>query len=85
MSDEEIMTAYGGESKIDMPPTTDRRWRTWTLPLQRFLDKPKTMKEIETWASAMGVDGYKLLNLLAWLSFKGIAKANGKTWTIDFT
>ena len=57
------------------PPCSDASWARRCAPLLVFLSAPRSWEELDAWASARGMSGCRLRNMLAWLENSGVATA----------
>lgn len=62
---------------------SDRRWKRWSAPLARWLDKGRTWEEIEAWCRARGDSVTITRHYIVWLEVDGQIEAvrvNVNTW-----
>lgn len=68
-----------------LPVASDPRWKKWCVGLHDFLTTPRTMSELNSWASANRYDSFTMRQMLAWLSLYNHASVLRKGKTIFWT
>ena len=63
--------------QTSLPPSTDRRWRVWVLPVYEQLRQPTSWPTLKAWARTQRIGGFLLRNCLAWLENAGAVVSTG--------